>query len=68
MVLKVKWFIEAYGEVSREPLWYNGEIVPSVASYVPEVCSKHNIKTMLKVYGVEELILYFLDAILLNQE
>lgn len=38
--------------VYREPLWYNSEIKPSMAFYVPEFCSKHGIDTMLKVYGV----------------
>lgn len=38
--------------VYREPLWYNSEIKPSMALYVPEFCTKHGIDTMLKVYGV----------------
>lgn len=38
--------------VYREPLWYNGEIDASMVLYAPEFCTKNNIKTMLKVYGV----------------
>lgn len=38
--------------VYREPLWYLGSIEPSMANYVPEFCTKHNMDTMLKVYGV----------------
>lgn len=36
----------------REPLWYNGQIEPSMALYVPEFCTEHHMDTMLKVYGV----------------
>lgn len=38
--------------VYREPLWYNAEIEPSMALYVPEFCIQHGMDTMLKVYGV----------------
>ncbi|HZK71132.1 MAG TPA: glycoside hydrolase family 38 C-terminal domain-containing protein [Clostridia bacterium] len=38
--------------VYREPIWYNASIESSMVSYVPEFCSKYNINTMLKVYGV----------------
>jgi alpha-mannosidase len=38
--------------VYREPLWYLGAIEPSMAYYVPEFCTRHNMDTMLKVYGV----------------
>ena len=36
----------------REPIWYNGEITPDMALYVPEFCTEHQMDTMLKVYGV----------------
>ncbi|MFW6270832.1 MAG: alpha-mannosidase, partial [Bacillota bacterium] len=36
----------------REPFWYNAEIDYDIAPAVPELCEKHNINTMLKVYGV----------------
>ncbi|MCD9025790.1 alpha-mannosidase [Cohnella silvisoli] len=36
----------------REPVWYNGEITPQMAWYVPEFCDRHGIDTMLRVYGV----------------
>jgi len=38
--------------VYRDPFWYNAEINPSLALYVPEFCAKHGIDTMFKVYGV----------------
>lgn len=38
--------------VYREPLWYNSDINSSIAVIVPESCQKHNMDTMLKVYGV----------------
>lgn len=38
--------------VYREPGWYLGSIEYSMALYVPEFCQKHNMDTMLKVYGV----------------
>ena len=38
--------------VYREPLWYLGAIEPSMAYYVPQFCSSHNLPAMLKVYGV----------------
>ena len=38
--------------VYREPFWYNAEINPSMALYVPEFCAKYGLDTMLKVYGV----------------
>lgn len=38
--------------VYREPLWYLGDINPSIAMYVPEFCTQNNMNTMLKVYGV----------------
>lgn len=38
--------------VYREPFWYLGDINPSMAMYVPEFCTQHNMNTMLKVYGV----------------
>jgi alpha-mannosidase len=36
----------------REPLWYLGEMKAEYALYAPEFCEKHNMDTMLKVYGV----------------
>lgn len=36
----------------RDPLWYNSEITPSIAAYVPEYCKINKINTMLMVYGV----------------
>ncbi len=36
----------------REPFWYNAEIGPDMALYVPKLCAQHNLDTMLKVYGV----------------
>ncbi|MFW6270708.1 MAG: alpha-mannosidase [Bacillota bacterium] len=36
----------------REPFWYNAEIDYEVAPAAPELCENHNMKTMLKVYGV----------------
>ncbi|MBM7582534.1 alpha-mannosidase [Caldicoprobacter guelmensis] len=36
----------------REPFWYNAEIRPDMALYVPKFCTQHNLDTMLKVYGV----------------
>lgn len=36
----------------REPFWYNSSIESSMALYVPEFCTKYNMDTMLKVYGV----------------
>ncbi|HBM79881.1 MAG TPA: alpha-mannosidase, partial [Clostridiaceae bacterium] len=36
----------------REPIWYNGQILPYTALYVPEFCNMYNIHTMLKLYGV----------------
>lgn len=38
--------------VYREPFWYNAEIEPSIAYYVPEFCRKCGLDTMLRVYGV----------------
>ena len=38
--------------VYRELTWYNADINPSMALYVPEFCTKYGIDTMLKVYGV----------------
>ncbi|MHB1630166.1 MAG: alpha-mannosidase, partial [Bacilli bacterium] len=38
--------------VYREPIWYNAEINPDMALYVPEFCQEHGMDTMLKVYGV----------------
>ncbi len=38
--------------VYREPIWYNAEINPDMALYVPEFCTGHQMDTMLKVYGV----------------
>ncbi|HHY82442.1 MAG TPA: alpha-mannosidase [Clostridiales bacterium] len=36
----------------REPVGYNAAIDTEIAMIVPEFCSKHGIKTMMKVYGV----------------
>ncbi len=36
----------------REPIWYNAEIQPGMAAYVPGFCTQHGLDTMLKVYGV----------------
>jgi alpha-mannosidase len=49
-----KWVSPSGSSVTvyREPIWYNAEIHPSMALYVPEFCQKHNLDTMLKVYGV----------------
>jgi len=39
--------------VYLDPYWYNGFDIDSFpVLYVPEFCSKYNIDTMLKVYGV----------------
>ena len=38
--------------VYREFTWYNSDINPAMALYVPEFCSKYGMDTMLKVYGV----------------
>lgn len=38
--------------VYREPIWYNAEIEPSMALHVPAFCKRHQMDTMLKVYGV----------------
>jgi len=38
--------------VYREPIWYNAEINPSMAFYVPEFCKEYGMNAMLKVYGV----------------
>lgn len=38
--------------VYREPIWYNASIQPEMVLYLPEFCQKHNLDTMLKVYGV----------------
>jgi len=38
--------------VYREPIWYNAEIQPDMALYVPGFCTQHGMDTMLKVYGV----------------
>lgn len=49
-----KWIAPSgnYVITYREPFWYNSVIDSSIAMYVPEFCSKYNIDTMLKVYGV----------------
>ncbi|MDQ0200261.1 alpha-mannosidase [Neobacillus ginsengisoli] len=49
-----RWYAPSGSSVTvyREPVWYNAEIDPSMALYVPEFCQSHNIDTMLKVYGV----------------
>ncbi|MBB6674624.1 alpha-mannosidase [Cohnella nanjingensis] len=36
----------------REPTWYNNYIEYGSGLYVPEFCAKHNMTTMLRVYGV----------------
>ncbi len=38
--------------VYRELTWYNADINPRMALYVPEFCTKYGIDTMLKVYGI----------------
>ena len=38
--------------VYREPHWYNNYIRADAAIYVPQFCHKHNMDTMLRVYGV----------------
>ncbi len=38
--------------VYREPDWYNGEISPGMAAFVPEFCSHYGVDCALKVYGV----------------
>lgn len=36
----------------REPMWYNDNIEPCFAAFIPELCEEYGIDTMLKVYGV----------------
>ncbi|MFW5998891.1 MAG: alpha-mannosidase [Halanaerobiaceae bacterium] len=36
----------------REPFWYNAKIDYDIAPAVPELCQKHGMNTLLKVYGV----------------
>ncbi|MCE5173075.1 glycosyl hydrolase-related protein [Paenibacillus profundus] len=36
----------------KEPHWYDSRIEPEMALTVPEFCSRTNMTTMLKVYGV----------------
>ena len=38
--------------VYHDPFWYNGNIEPKMALYVPEFCAKNGVTTMLKVFGV----------------
>ncbi|MGI5851500.1 MAG: alpha-mannosidase [Caldicoprobacterales bacterium] len=38
--------------VYRELTWYNADIEPMMALYVPEFCTRYGMDTMLKVYGV----------------
>ncbi len=38
--------------VYREPDWYNARIEPDMVLHVPGFCTKHGLKTALKVYGV----------------
>ncbi|MFD0711481.1 alpha-mannosidase [Paenibacillus sp. GCM10027626] len=38
--------------VYREPIWYNAYVESSMGLHVPEFCTKHNMTTMLKVYGI----------------
>lgn len=49
-----RWYAPSGSHVTvyREPIWYNAEIEPSMALYIPEFCQTHHINTMLKVYGV----------------
>ncbi|MCM2535034.1 glycosyl hydrolase-related protein [Neobacillus pocheonensis] len=49
-----RWYAPSGSSVTvyREPIWYNAEIDPSMALFLPEFCQTHNIDTMLKVYGV----------------
>lgn len=36
----------------REQHWYNSTVGPDMAVHVPAFCQKHNIKSMMRVYGV----------------
>jgi alpha-mannosidase len=38
--------------VYRDPYWYNAEVSPEMAFAVPELCRRHGMDTMLRVYGV----------------
>ena len=52
--LLYKWLAPSgnYITVYREPLWYIAAISPDMVLYVPKFCTRHNMDTMLKVYGV----------------
>jgi alpha-mannosidase len=49
-----KWLAPSgnYVIAYNEPFWYNSPIDSSVAINVPQFCTKYNIDTMLKVYGI----------------
>ncbi len=36
----------------QEPIWYNANIEHNFFEYLPDFCTKNNINTVLKVYGV----------------
>jgi alpha-mannosidase len=38
--------------VFRDPFWYNSEVTPGIAAYVPEFCKATGMDTYLRVYGV----------------